>query len=59
MFRSNKTYLAIVSYYWNSYVCYYVWFILCYIICFQSVDHRVESERLENFQDVDFEDLEQ
>jgi hypothetical protein len=30
-----------------------------YIVCFQLVDHRVESEPPENFQDIDFEDLEQ
>jgi hypothetical protein len=30
-----------------------------YIACFRPVDHRVESEPVENFQDLDFEDLEQ
>jgi hypothetical protein len=30
-----------------------------YIACFQPADHRVESEPMENFQDLDFEDLEQ
>jgi hypothetical protein len=30
-----------------------------YITCFQPVDHRVESELQENFQDIDFQDLEQ
>jgi hypothetical protein len=27
--------------------------------CFWPVDHRVESELLENYQDINFEDLEQ
>jgi hypothetical protein len=30
-----------------------------YIACFRSVDRRVENELPENFQDIDFEDLEQ
>jgi hypothetical protein len=30
-----------------------------YIIYFQPIDRRVESELLENFQDINFEDLEQ
>jgi hypothetical protein len=30
-----------------------------YIACFQPADHRVESEPVEIFQDIDFEDLEQ
>jgi hypothetical protein len=30
-----------------------------YIACFQPVDHCVESELPENFQDNDFENLEQ
>jgi hypothetical protein len=30
-----------------------------YIAYFQSVDRRVESEPVENFQDINFEDLEQ
>jgi hypothetical protein len=30
-----------------------------YIASFQPIDHRVESELLENFQDIHFEDLEQ
>jgi hypothetical protein len=30
-----------------------------YIICFRLVDHHVESEPPENFQDIEFEDLEQ
>jgi hypothetical protein len=29
------------------------------IACFQPVDHRIESELPENFQDINFEDLEQ
>jgi hypothetical protein len=29
------------------------------IVCFWPVDHRVESELPENFQDLKFEDLEQ
>jgi hypothetical protein len=30
-----------------------------YIACFRPADHRVESEPVENFQDLDFDDLEQ
>jgi hypothetical protein len=30
-----------------------------YFACFRPADHRVESEPAENFQDLDFEDLEQ
>jgi hypothetical protein len=30
-----------------------------YIAFFQPVDRRVESEPVENFQDINFEDLEQ
>jgi hypothetical protein len=30
-----------------------------YIACFRLADHRVESEPVENFQDLDIEDLEQ
>jgi hypothetical protein len=30
-----------------------------YIACFWPADRRVESEPVENFQDIDFEDLEQ
>jgi hypothetical protein len=30
-----------------------------YITCFWPIEHRVESELPENFQDIDFEDLEQ
>jgi hypothetical protein len=32
---------------------------LCYVTYFWSVDHHLESEPPENFQDVDFEDVEQ
>jgi hypothetical protein len=28
-----------------------------YFACFQPADHRVESELMENFQDIDFKDL--
>jgi hypothetical protein len=31
----------------------------CCIVCFQPVDRRVESELPKNFQDLNFEDLEQ
>jgi hypothetical protein len=31
----------------------------CCITCFWPVDHRLESEPPENFQDIDFEDHEQ
>jgi hypothetical protein len=30
-----------------------------YIACFWLADHQVESEPVENFQDLDFKDLEQ
>jgi hypothetical protein len=30
-----------------------------YIACFRPADRRVESEPVENFQDLDFKDLEQ
>jgi hypothetical protein len=30
-----------------------------YIACFRPADHRVESELVENFQYIDFKDLEQ
>jgi hypothetical protein len=30
-----------------------------YVACFLPVDRRIESEVPENFQDIDFEDLEQ
>jgi hypothetical protein len=31
----------------------------CCIACFRLADRRLESESLENFQDLNFEDLEQ
>jgi hypothetical protein len=30
-----------------------------YIVCFRPIDHYVENELPENFQDIDFEDHEQ
>jgi hypothetical protein len=36
---------------------YLIYFV--YIAYFRPADHRVESELVENFQDLDFEDLEQ
>jgi hypothetical protein len=30
-----------------------------YIVCFRPIDHCVENELLENFQDINFEDIEQ
>jgi hypothetical protein len=30
-----------------------------YIACFRPADRRVESEPVDNFQDINFEDLEQ
>jgi hypothetical protein len=30
-----------------------------YFACLQLADHRVEGEPMENFQDLEFEDLEQ
>jgi hypothetical protein len=35
---------------------YLIYFV--YIICFQPIDHCVESELPENFQDIDFDDFE-
>jgi hypothetical protein len=29
------------------------------LACFRPADHRIENELLENFQDINFEDLEQ
>jgi hypothetical protein len=34
-------------------------FYFCCIICFWPVDRRIEGEPPVNFQDIDFEDLEQ
>jgi hypothetical protein len=36
-----------------------LFYLFCSIACFQPADHRVESELLENFQDINFEDPEQ
>jgi hypothetical protein len=36
---------------------YLIYFV--YIACFWPVDHRLESKPSENFQDINFEDLEQ
>jgi hypothetical protein len=33
--------------------------LFCSLACFQPGDHRIEKESLENFQDINFEDLEQ
>jgi hypothetical protein len=35
---------------------YFIYFV--YIACFLPADRQVESEPVENFQDIDFEDLE-
>jgi hypothetical protein len=40
--------------YFLFYLTYFV-----YIACFWPIDHRVESELQNYFQDIDFEDLEQ
>jgi hypothetical protein len=32
--------------------------LVCYLACFRPADYRVESELPENFQDINFEDLE-
>jgi hypothetical protein len=34
-------------------------YLFCSLASFRSVDHRIENESLENFQDIKFEDLEQ
>jgi hypothetical protein len=36
-----------------------LFYLFCSIACFRPADHRVESEPVENFQDLEFEDLEQ
>jgi hypothetical protein len=36
---------------------FFIYFV--YFACFWPADHRVESEPVENFQDIDFEDLKQ
>jgi hypothetical protein len=33
--------------------------LVCSLACFRPADYRVESELPENFQDINFEDLEQ
>jgi hypothetical protein len=35
-----------------------LFYLFCSIACLQPVDHQVESERSENFQDINFGDLE-
>jgi hypothetical protein len=35
---------------------YLIYFV--YIVCFQPIDHHVESEQSENFQGIDFQDYE-
>jgi hypothetical protein len=36
-----------------------LFYLFCSLACFQPADHRIENELLENFQDINFEDLEQ
>jgi hypothetical protein len=36
-----------------------LFYLFCIFCLFQPADRRVESEPVENFQDIDFEDLEQ
>jgi hypothetical protein len=36
-----------------------LFYLFCSIVCFRHVDLRVESEPVENFQDINFEDPEQ
>jgi hypothetical protein len=36
-----------------------LFYLFCSIACFRPVDRQVESEPSENFQDINFEDLEQ
>jgi hypothetical protein len=36
-----------------------LFYLFCSLACFQPTDRRVESEPVENFQDINFEDLEQ
>jgi hypothetical protein len=35
-----------------------MFYLFCSLACFRPADHRVESEPPENFQDINFEDLE-
>jgi hypothetical protein len=57
-FRSDKTYPAIASY-CDNHLFVVLFYLFCSIACFQPADLRVESELLENFQDINFEDPEQ
>jgi hypothetical protein len=34
-------------------------YLVCSLACFWFIDHRVENELPENFQDINFEDIEQ
>jgi hypothetical protein len=36
-----------------------LFYLFCSLACFWRTNHRVESELLENFQDINFEDLKQ
>jgi hypothetical protein len=36
-----------------------LFYLFCSLACFQFIDRRLESEPQENFQDINFEDLEQ
>jgi hypothetical protein len=36
-----------------------LFYLFCSFACFRPADHRVESEPVENFHDINFEDLEQ
>jgi hypothetical protein len=36
-----------------------LFYLFCSLACFWPADHRIKNESLENFQDINFEDLEQ
>jgi hypothetical protein len=38
-------------------MCYSILIYFVYIACFRPIDHRIERELPENFQDLNFEDL--
>jgi hypothetical protein len=36
-----------------------LFYLFCSLACFWPADHHIENESLENFQDINFDDLEQ
>jgi hypothetical protein len=43
----------------DNHMFFVLFYLFCSISCFQPVDRQVESEPSENFQDINFKDLEQ